>query len=229
MSRSPSFGPLAFNGAGDVLMRTSSGVVRVDRTSFTEAPIDGAARWPSRVAPVTVGPQAAPNPGAPGAPAWTLAAVEARCDAPTLVARFEATDAPLVALPVLAPSRCAATESVPAEVVGRAGEALLLAVRGEVIAIPEQPPLRATLAESLAAPLGSPVPLGATRSPDGATFAYPAPRGILVATVKGVGRAATARLWPGPLADGASSCVPSYKGERLACVLGSSAAIYEAK
>lgn len=215
--RSPAFAPLAFNAGGDVLLHTASGVLRIDRTSFTEAPVDAALSWPTRLA------------SPPDAPAWTLTAVEERCDSPTLVARFETPDKLDVPLPILTPARCTQTASLPVDLLGRAGSSLLLAVRGEVVAIGEAAPPRVATPDALAPPQGAAVELGAARSPDGATFAYATPRGVLVATAKGSGRAVSARFWPRPLADGAFACVPSNKGERLACALADGAAIYERK
>jgi hypothetical protein len=52
---------------------------------------------------------------------------------------------------------------------------------------------------------------------------------VLVATLKGAGRAASAKLWPGPTGDGALACVPSDAADRIACVVNRKVAIYDAK
>lgn len=215
----PTYGPVAFNAAGDVLVRTRDRVVRVDGASFEEAPADAAPVWPGRLVWPT-----------PEAPAWTLTAVEERCDAPTLIGRFElggeVTDVPL---PVATSPRCATNGRASIDVLGASAQGTLFAVRGDVVALPGQSPPRPALAESFALAAGAAVELGAARSPDGAVIALPTSRGVLVATLKGQARGATAKLWTSPAGDAASSCVPSNRGERLACVVEKGVAIYDAK
>jgi hypothetical protein len=213
----PAFGPIAFNTSGDVLVRTKGRVIRVDRTSFDEAPIDAALRWPVRLA--------APF----DAPVWTLAGIEERCDAPTLVARFEVGGEPTeVPLPIPTPLRCAGAAHVPADFLGASPEGELIAVRGEILAVPREAPPRPALAEGLGLAPGAVAPLGAPRSPNGAVIAFTTPRGVLVATLKGQGRAASARIWTSPALDGASACVPNDAGDRIACVVKGAVAIYDA-
>ena len=213
----PAFGPIAFNTSGDVLIRTQDRVIRVDRTSFEETPVDAAFKWPVRLE--------AP----PDAPLWTLAGIEERCDAPTLIARFEAGGEPTeVPLPIPTPARCSGTEHVPAAFLGESPQGELVAVRGEVIAVPREAPPRPTLADALGLAPGAVPPLGAPRSLNGSVIALTTARGVLVATLKGQGRAAAAKVWTSPALDGASACVPNNAGDRIACVVKGAVAIYDA-
>ena len=75
---SPAYSPLAWDSAGDLLVHTVDKVIRVDHSAFTEAPIDAALAWPTRLV-FSVGAEA---------PSWKLVAVERRCDEPTLTARL---------------------------------------------------------------------------------------------------------------------------------------------
>ena len=215
----PTWSPIAFDAGGDLLVRTRDRVVRVDRASFEEVPADAGIKWPNRL----VWPTSE-------APSWTLTAIEERCDAPSLVGRFdlggEVTD---ILLPIATAPRCTAGGRLPIDVLGTSAQGVLLAVRGDVVALPAQTPPRPALADSFALAAGAPVELGAARSPDGAVIALPTSRGVLVAALKGQGRGATAKLWTAPAGDGTSSCVPSNRGERLACVVEKGVAIYDAK
>jgi hypothetical protein len=145
-----------------------------------------------------------------------------------LHARFlvggEATTLPI---PVASPGKCAPAPRVPADFLGASAQGILLAVRGEIVAIPAQASPKPQLAESLAA--SGEAPLGAARSPNGGTIAITTSRGVLVAVLKGSGRGASAKLWTAPLVDGATACVPSDGGERLACAVAKSAVVYEPK
>jgi hypothetical protein len=215
----PAFGPIAFDGGGDLLVRAREHVLRVDRASFAESPIDAAVKWPTRLA---WGPS-------PDAPAWTLAAVEERCDSPTLVARFEAGGGTIdVALPILTPARCAAAR-VPVDLLGPSAQGDLVSIRGDVVAFSREASPHAAIAEGLAAAPGAAVPLGAARSPDGAVVAISTPRGVLVAQIKGQGRSAAATLWTTPALDGATACAPSNAADRIACAVKGAVAIYDAR
>ena len=214
----PAFGPVAFNAGGDVLVRTKERVVRVDRTSFEEMPIDAALKWPSRLAWP-----------AGDAPAWTLASIEERCGSPTLIARFEiGGESTEVPLPLLTPARCAGSPRVAVDLLGASTQGALLAVRGDVIAIPLEAPPRPVLAEALALAPAAAVELGAARSPDGSVVALATPRGVLVAALKGQGRRATAKLWTAPALDNATACVPNNTADRIACAVKGAVAIYDA-
>jgi hypothetical protein len=218
VSSAPSFGPVAILPGGDVLVRTRDKIVKVDRVSFEETRVEAALRWSSPLAPLA-------DP-----PAWTLASVEERCDAPTLVARFASgTDTTDVPLPVLARPRCTGTTRVPIDALGTAKQGVLVGVRGEIVAIPTAAPPHPVLADALAAPPGGTPELGAARSPNGAVVALSVPRGVLVATLDGPARGAKAKLWTTPALDAATACVPNDAADRIACVVKGAVAIYDAK
>jgi hypothetical protein len=214
----PSFGPIAFNSAGDLLVRTSNRVVRVDHGSFEESPVDAALEWPKRLAWP-----------AGDAPTWTLTSIEERCDVPTLLAHFEAATSTLdVPLPVPTAARCTA-QRLPAAMLGPSTQGDLVVVRGEILAIPREAAPHPAVAEQLALPSGSPVPLGAARSPDGNAVAIPTSRGVAVALLKGQSRNASVRFWTSPLTDNATACVPNNNADRIACAVRDAVAIYDAK
>jgi hypothetical protein len=215
---SPAFAPLAWDNTGDLLVHTVDKVIRIDHSAFAEAPIDAALAWPTRlVFPAGAGADA---------PSWKIIAVERRCDEPTLTARLASGE---VALPIAVPARCTPSSRVTAELLGASDQGALLAVGADVVALPLAAPLKPALLESLAPAAGAAVELGAARSPNGATIAVPTDRGVFVAAVKSGSRAAKGKLWTGADLDGAYQCVPSNGGERLACVTGSAATIFEAK
>jgi hypothetical protein len=213
----PSFSPLAWDSSGDLLVHTVDRVVRVDHAAFAEASIDAAMRWPSRLAfPVS----------GDAAPSWKLLSVERRCDEATLIAHLDSGE---IALPIAVPPKCAPSARVTAELLGASDQGALLAVGGDLVAIPLAAPIKPVFADSLAPAAGAAVELGAARSPNGATIAVPTDRGVFVATVKSGARTAKGKLWSGPDLFGAYLCVPSNGGDRLACVTGTTATIYEAK
>ena len=212
---SPSFSPLAWDRSGDLLVHTVDKVIRVDHAAFAEAPIDAALSWPVRLAsPATA------------APAWTILSVERRCDEATLMAHLESGE---VALPIAVPPRCTPSARVITELLGASEQGALLSVGADVVMIPLASPLKPAIPESLAPAAGAAVELGAARSPNGTIIAVPTDRGVLVATVKSGTRTAKGKLWSGPELFGAYLCVPSNGADRLACVTGTTATIYEAK
>jgi hypothetical protein len=213
---SPAFSPLAWDSSGDLLVHTVDKVIRVDHAAFTEAPIDAALTWPTHLA----------FPLGAAAPSWKILTVERRCDEPTLMAHLESGD---VALPIATPPRCTPSSRVTAELLGASEQGALLAVGADVVTIPLAEPLKPAIPESLAPAAGAAVELGAARSPNGTTIAVPTDHGVFVATVKSGARTAKGKFWTGPDLDGAYQCVPSNGAERLACVTGSTATIYEAK
>jgi hypothetical protein len=240
-SASPGYGPLTFDAGGDLLIRTASGVVRVDRTSFAETPATMAA-WPEKLST-----DPSRDPSAPGAQAggWALARVEQRCDSPVLLAVFEDTsgraDPSLAraeaALPILGPvtarglpslGRCTSISSVPITPLGVVPElGLVIGVGPELVGVKKQGD--ATVVSLVKLPLPAPidpgaVSAGAGRSPDGATITVPTSRGLLVAPA-----GSSARLWTGQEVEQASSCTPSSGGARVACVGGGAALIYEVR
>jgi hypothetical protein len=209
--------PLAFDPGGDLLVRTKDGAVRVDRTSFAESPVDPGLIWQRRIA------------WPPGdAPRWTLVGVEQRCGEPTLMGRFEigaeTTTAPL---PIPTPPRCTPIQSLRVDALGTSSQGLLFAVRGDVVALAKEDTPKPAMVEGFSMP--PPIDRGVARSPNGGTIALAGPRGVLVAVLTGSDRRASAKLWAAPIIDGASACVPSDAGERLACVVAQGAAIYDAR
>lgn len=213
---SPAYSPLAWDGAGDLLVHTVDKVIRVDHSAFAEAPIDAALAWPTRLV----------FPAGAEAPSWKILAVERRCDEPTLTARLASGE---VALPIAVPPHCTPSSRVTAELLGASDQGALLAVGPDVVALPLAAPLKPALLESLAPAAGAAVELGAARSPSGTTIAVPTDHGVFVATVKSGTRTAKGKLWTGADLDGAYQCVPSNGGERLACVTAGAATIFEAK
>jgi hypothetical protein len=225
----PGWGPLAFDPGGDLLVRTANGVVRIDRTTFTETPATMAA-WAS--------PLGGEGAGWSGV-AWLLSSVEQRCDSLTLAAVTQEGSAESrvpIALPILTPvtarglpgyGRCAAVENVPIVPVGVAPElGLIFGVGPELVALKKGGTSAVASLVSLPLPPIEPGsgPAGGARSPDGATVALPTSRGLLVASA---GNAT--RLWSGQELAEASACVPSSGGARVACVGGGAALIYEAR
>jgi hypothetical protein len=223
-STEPGYGPLAFDAGGDLLVRTSDGVTRIDRTSFAETPASVPA-WPDKLV----------------AGAFALTRVEQRCDSPTLVAVFQSTSDDTSSaespLPLLAPvsarglpayGRCSAISSVPVTPVGWVpGIGLVVGIGPEIVAVEKQ--REATVVSLPRLPLPAPldigtVPAGAARSPDGATITVPTSRGLLVAPA-----GSAAKLWTGQEIEQASACVPSPGGARVACVGGGAALIYQVR
>ena len=215
IASSPSFSPLAWDSSGDLLVHTVDRVVRIDHTAFAEAPIDAALSWPVRLA----SPATAASP-------WTILSVERRCDEATLMAHLESGE---VALPIAVPPKCTPSARVTTELLGASEQGALLAVGADVVTIPLVSPLKPVVPDSLAPAAGTAVELGAARSPNGSVIAVPTDHGVFVATVKSGARTAKGKLWSGPDLFGAYLCVPSNGGDRLACVTGTTATIFEAK
>ncbi len=211
--RAPSFGSIAFDRNGDVLVRGEGHVVRVDRSAFNEAQVDAALAWPDAI----VGE------------GWTLTSIEARCGSPTIMGRFSTKDAESpeveLPLPIATPARCDSA-ALPVEVLGRGPEGTLAAIHAELFAIAPGPKPHVAPVTSLGLPAGAVVDLGAARSPDGKTIALATPRGVLVTVVKGEGRSSKGKLWALPNGDSPSYCAPDDAGERIACAVKGSAVIY---
>jgi hypothetical protein len=210
------FAPIAFDESGDLLVRTRDKVIRVDKASFAETTADPQPAWPRDLA----FPEG-------DAPTWRLGAIEDGCEGAVVRGSFLLDGTPsVVPLPVLTPARCAEGTRAPVNLLGLGAQGFLVAVRGEILAIPAASPPKPVLADSFAS--AGPVPRGAARSPDGGTIAVSTTRGALVAAVKS-GRSVSAKLWTGPQVDNAGPCVPANGGARLACVVKEGVAIYDAK
>jgi hypothetical protein len=199
-----SWGALAFEPSGKLLVRTRAGPVRVDPDAGDESGAETAADWKSAVT--------SPD----GAMRW----IEAYdpCDGVSLRATFASGDDMRdVALPVLPAlgDRCSGSRGAPARVVPVAwGPAGLEAVVDDEILLLSPDLARAS---PLAAWVDQPAPRGGPLAPDGKTLVVPTVAGLVVA--RGPSRA---RLLRAPELDGTYAeqrdCVVSADGARVACV-----------
>jgi len=203
----PSWGALAFEASGKLLVRTSAGVVRVDPDAGDEAGADGVSSWPSGVVSIDGGMR------------W----IETYdpCDGVALRASFAPSsgdDLHDVALPVAPPlgNRCSGSRGAPARALAVAWgpRGLEAIVEGEPLLV--APDLsRATL---LPAPLDSPALLGSPRSPDGKSLVVPTSVGLMV---RGSPRSRLlrARDLEGSYAQ-LRDCTVSNDATHVACVRG---------
>jgi hypothetical protein len=166
-----SWGPLAFERGGALIVRTRAGPVRVDPASGEEAPAERQADWPAGV----VSPD--------GSMRW----IETYdpCDGVALRATFASgDDLKDVALPVPPPlgDRCVGSRGAPSRAIPFAWGP------GGVQAFVEGDPVLVTPDLASAAPLASffdqPVARGSPRSPDGKSFVVAAGAGLVVGTVR---------------------------------------------
>ena len=198
----PSWGALAFEASGKLLVRTAAGVVRVDVEHGDESDASDVQAWTSSV----VSPDGAQR---------FLEAYDP-CDGVSLHASLvtldggDLTDVALPIGPRLA--RCTTAKGSPASATPLAWGAggLETIVAGEPLLIAGG---RASLAH---APLGQPTPRGSARSPDGKTFAYATSLGVLTQ-----GTSKTRVLKAADL-DGTYTeqrdCTVSDDGAHIACV-----------
>jgi hypothetical protein len=216
-------GPLAFEPNDDLLVRTAEGVARIDAVTFAQSDA-GLPTWPERfAAPDNTAGDSAPSPSS-----YAIAAIEQSCDEPVLSALMQGAPAPdgeprriRIPLPIAARTPCVPIAAVPWVPLGASGSELVVAVGTEVVSIDHGPTPRAS---TKPLPLGGAGMLrGAARSPDGAAVALPFDAGVLV--VSGT----KAQRWIDPALQGASGCVPSNGGKRLACVKGGEAMILLAR
>jgi hypothetical protein len=201
--REPSWGSLAFESSGKLLVRTRAGVVRVDPDEGDEGAADDVPAWRSAV----VSPD--------GATRW----VEAYdpCDGLALRATFAGgDDRHDLALPVPPPigARCAGSRGALARVIPIAwGPGGLEAIVGDGPVI-----ITADLehAVPLAGLLGQPGTLGAPLSPDGRTLVVATGAGLLVRSPD------RTRLLRAPELDGTYAdqrdCTVSNDASHVACV-----------
>lgn len=208
MGREPSWGPLAFEPSGKLLIRTRAGVVRLDADLGDEA-LSGSADWKASVT--------SPD----GAMTWV--AVNDNCDGLALRAAFEPKaggDRREVPLPLAGPlgDRCAAGRAglVRGSPVAWGPRGLEAVVDGELVLI--SPDL--TQASLLADFVDQPATPGAPRSPDGKAYVVPTEVGFVVQSETGV------RLLRASELDGTygeqEQCVVSNDTTHVACVhLGS--------
>jgi hypothetical protein len=207
--REPSWGPLAFEPSGKLLVQTRAGVVRVDPDQGDEAAANVAAWKPAVTSP-------------DGATHW----IEAYdpCDGLPLRATFElggGSDARDIELPIAPPlgGRCAGARGAPAGTVpiawGPVGlEAL---VGGDLVVVSTDLSRAAPLDEFL----GQPAAPGAPRSPDGKTYVVATGAGLLVRSPTRT-RLLRASELDGTYGD-EQGCAVSNDGTHVACVRAGSA------
>jgi hypothetical protein len=198
-----SWGALAFEPGGKLLVRTRAGPVRVDPDAGDEASAEGAADWK----PAVTSPD--------GAMRW----IEAYdpCDGVSLRATFASGDDMRdVALPVLPPlgDRCAGSRGAPARVAPIAwGPAGLEAVVDDELLLISPDLARAS---PLAAWIDEPASRGGPLAPDGRTLVIPTAAGLLA---RGPSRV---RLLRAPELEGTYAeqreCAVSTDGTHVACV-----------
>jgi len=203
-----SWGALAFEPSGKLLVRTRAGVVRVDPDTGDEAAADGVPEWKAGVT----------------SPDGVMRWIEAYdpCDGVALRATFASGDDMRdVALPVLPPlaDRCGGSRGAPGRVLPLAWGT------GGLQAIVEGEPILVSADLARAFPLGSfvdqPFARGAPRSPDGRVLVVPSAAGLLVRA------GSQARLFRAPGLDGIygeqRDCAVSNDAAHVACVHGTRA------
>jgi hypothetical protein len=204
--RAPSWGALAFEASGKLLVRTAAGVARVDPVAGDELAADDVATWRT----IVIAPD--------GAHTWT-GAYDA-CDGVALHASFaptaagEARDVPLPVSPPLG-ARCDGSrgEPSPAKPMAWGPGGLEAIVAGEPVLVSADL-VRAT---PLLAPLGQPVTPGSPRSPSGRVTVEPTSQGLLVRGARY--RLLRARELEGGYAE-LRDCAVSDDGARVACLRG---------
>jgi hypothetical protein len=204
----PSWGPLAFEPSGKLLVRTTAGLARVDPVAGDETDAPDAAPWKTEVA--------SPD----GATRWVD--VFAGCDNLALHAAFVApagASARDVPLPVAPPvgAHCASGKGEPARAVAIAWgpRGLEAVVAGEPLLF--APDLsRATIAAG--PPLDQPAQPGSPRSPNGRVLVLPTSQGILERT-SGKTRMLRAKELDGGYGE-LQGCTVSDDGAAVACVRG---------
>jgi hypothetical protein len=204
--RTPSWGALAFEPSGKLLVRTPAGVARVDPLTGDETEASGVAAWPAEV----VSPDGARR----------LIDAYDPCDAFALRATIVATggnDAKDVLLPIepRLGARCQGARGAPVHAVPIAWGPLGLELVVAGFPVLVSPDL--AHAVPLEQPLGQPVTPGSPRSPDGRTLVVPVPEGLLVS-------GARARLLRAKELEGAYGelydCTVSDDAARVACARG---------
>jgi hypothetical protein len=205
----PSWGALAFEPDGKLLVRTRAGPVRVDPETGDETAAGAAADWK----PAVTSPD--------GAMRW----IEAYdpCDGVALHATFASGDDMRdVALPVVPPlgDRCGGSRGAPARALPLAWTAAGLEAIVESDAVLVAPDL--ARASTLAALVDQPGPRGSPVSPDGKTLVVAGAPGLLVRSAPGRARVLRAPELEGTYRD-QRDCAVSNDGARVACVRGGKA------
>lgn len=211
----PAWGALAFEASGKLLVRTATGVVRVDTTTYDEKEADDVASWPWEVA-------------LPGKDARISAVVDP-CDAPNLAARVAGHDVPtgatllpLPMLPTMSPGRCGGgSTSFSAVPVAWGPSGLYTLVAHEPVLIPATvtSPTGSRATGTLPPP-GARVEgafvLGAPRSPNGAWLVVPTRFGVL-RREEGIGTLVRVKELEG-LYAALKECAIADAGAKLACI-----------
>lgn len=202
--RMPSWGALAFETSGKLLVRTAAGVARVDPVTGDEADALDVRPWELGVT-------------SPDGARRLLEAYDA-CDGVALHATLgpgtvqDLVDVALPIAPPLGASRCAGAkgEPVPATALAWGPGGLEAVLAGEPTLVTD-----AGRASALHALLGQPYTLGAPRSPDGKTVVVPAGSGLVVWGPRN--RLLRAKELDGAYAD-QRDCAISDDATRAACV-----------
>jgi hypothetical protein len=198
-----SWGPLAFEPGGTLLVRTRAGPIRVDPGTGDEAPAETRADWPAGVV----------------SPDGTMRWIETYdpCDGVVLRATFASgDDLKDVALPVPPPlgDRCVGSRGAPSRAVPLAWGA------AGVEAIVEGDPVLVQADLTSALPLASffdqPATRGSPRSPDGRWFVVATGAGLIVRTARATRLLRAAEL-SGTYVD-QQGCAVSDDGSHVACV-----------
>ncbi len=218
----PSYGPLAFEGDGRLLIKTRAGVVRADPVHGDEADA-GRPPWSLAI-------------GGDGRPVFAMAL--SACDGVAIRALFNRGDASSGAgagagagvsagellLPIVPPlsERCVVPRGEPAAVLPLAWgpSGLEAVVSGEPVLIASD----ATKASLLASPLDAAGHPGSAKSPDGQTVVVPTSLGLVVrsARARTAAQDSGARLLRAKELDGAYGelrhCAVSNDARRVACL-----------
>jgi hypothetical protein len=208
-AREISWGALAFEPSGKLLVRTRAGPVRVDPDTGDEVAAEAQADWR----------------GAVTSPDGSLRWIEAYdpCDGVAVHATFgDHDDLRDVALPILPPlgDRCAGSRGVPVQALplGWSAVGLEAIVDGEpVLLSPEVG--RASKLASIVEQRGS---RGAPISPNGRTLVVPTDSGLLVRTATERAHLLRAQELDGSYQD-QRACTVSDDARRVACVHGGKA------
>ncbi|MBX7197032.1 MAG: hypothetical protein K1X94_33595 [Sandaracinaceae bacterium] len=214
----PAWGALAFEPSGKLLVRTTTGVFRVDPTTLDERDADDVPSWPWEVA-------------LPGKDA-RLSSVLDPCDAPHLAARVAGHDVPtgaallaLPLLPVTSQGRCSGGGGTFAAVpVAWGPSGLYTLVAHEPVWIPATVVTDSGARASGTipppnAPVQGPFVQGAPRSPNGSFLVVPSRFGLVRRDDSAGGRSTYVRVKElEGLYPSLKECAIADGGQRIACV-----------
>ncbi len=212
----PAWGALAFEKSGTLLVRTATGVVRIDPATLEDSEATDVTSWPWEVT-------------LPGIDARLAAVVDA-CDAPYLGARISGHDVPtgsvllpLPIIPPLSPNRCGAGASFGAVPVAWSDAGLYTLVAREPVFVPSSitsasgARATGTYPASASRVPGAWVP-GSPRSPNGGFLVVPTRFGL----VRRDESAGTTTILRTKELEGLYAtlrdCAIADSGQKLACV-----------